>query len=74
LSSGVPAVDAGRAQIAELQRVQRQGTRSAAKRIGISYPCVVKLTLPITKFQVERVSDGNAVEQNLEVADLKTRA
>jgi len=58
LSSGVPAVDAGGMQIAELQRVQRQPTGSAAKWIRISKPCVVKLTLPITKFQMEQVSDG----------------
>jgi hypothetical protein len=74
LSSGVPAVDAGGMQIAELQRVQRQPTGSAAKWIRISNSCVAKLTLPIIKFQMQRHSDGNAVEQNLEVADLKTRA
>jgi hypothetical protein len=48
--------------------------RRAPRRMRISNPCVAKLTLAITKFQMEQVSDGNALEQNLEVADLKTRA
>jgi hypothetical protein len=47
---------------------------AAQRRMRISNPCVAKLTLAITKFQMEQVSDGNALEQNLEVADLKTRA
>jgi hypothetical protein len=53
--------------------------RQEARKISnLSNPCVVKLTmgihLPARSIEIKQVSDGNALEQNLEVADLQTRA